>query len=56
MINYTLGKHQLSQKTKIKSREKCCPSKFSINLIMGYATAVRVLNTENIGQINIILN
>jgi hypothetical protein len=56
MINSTPKKDYLSQKISLRNTKKLTPSKLTINLIMGYAAAVKVCSTESIGQTNILLN
>jgi len=56
MINSTPKKDHLSRKISPRSARKHNPSRLTINLIMGYAAAVKVYNTASLGQTNIVLN
>ena len=56
MINFTHKKHQKSQETRQSHYCKQSPSKLTIKFIMGYAAALIVYDTINIGKTNIMLN
>jgi len=56
MINSTPKKDYPSRKINIKSVVRYTPSKLTIKLIMGYAAAIQVHNTEILGQISILQN
>ena len=56
MINSTPKKNHLSRKINSINKRRCTPSKLSINLIMGYAAALKVYSIKSLGQTNILLN
>lgn len=56
MIKSTPKQHQDCQNTKLRDALRITPNDFSVKIIMGYASALRVQNTKILGQVNILLN
>lgn len=56
MIKFTPKQHQDYPNRKLRDAHNTKPSELTIKFIMGYAAALRVQSTKNIGSINILLN
>lgn len=56
MIKFTPKQHQDSKKNQLRDAHNYVPSELTIKLVMGYAAALSVQSTKNIGLVNILLN
>lgn len=56
MISSTPKKHQDSPKFKSRDKVRVSPSKLTISIILGYASALRVYKTKAVGFTNVLIN
>ncbi len=55
MIKFTPKQHQVSLKNKRSSKQHE-PSELTMKFILGYAAAINLYNSSEIGQIKILIN
>jgi hypothetical protein len=56
MIKFTPKQNQITHKAKQESTFRYSPSNLTMKFVMGYAAALRVITTKQIGQTSVLLN